>query len=509
MKTAAKFLNYYLSISAIITCFLQFPVQASKAIATHACAEFNVPPTVQNASCGYVTVPEFHDRTTKNTFKLAFIRLKSTGNNPNATPLIMEQGGPGASSFHRIRHFVPEGILLPLQQQRDILLIEQRGSYYSQPSLPCDRDEFPTICKERLESEGINLDAFNMVQHANDIALVTQTLGYDRFNYYGTSYASQLALYLLRQHPQKLRTVILDATIATDSDIGFYQLESFSRALRNIFAACDRDRFCQQNYPNLEQELSHLLDRLDRDPQSIRIAIAGEENAGEENAHYYFLNGQTFAFFIRDFLYNAHQYAPQLPRLIHDVNREDFTLFKSIYRQRLREAFPFANGMRFATICAAPNPPIPSLALDPTLPFLKKIVILSGTLADFCSLYPVTPLPDRVYEPIRSDIPTLILHGEYDPITPLPYGEYVARFLSNVSIFEYPGLGHGVLEQGNCPVIMALEFLDRPQQIPDRSCIAKMGQWGIWENVLAPNSELNDGLDAAKSGRRKLEVDRF
>ncbi|WP_204103659.1 MULTISPECIES: alpha/beta fold hydrolase [Spirulina sp. CCY15215] len=465
----------------------KYSAEAAELIETHSCANFDVPATVENASCGYVTVPEFHDRATKTSFKLAFIRLKSTGNNSDSTPLIMEQGGPGASSFHRVRHFTPEGILLPLQKQRDILLIEQRGAYYSRPYLQCDRAEFPSICKERLEGEGINLDAFNMVQHAHDIALVTQTLGYDRFNYYGTSYASQLALYLLRQYPQRLRTIILDATIATDSDIGFYQLESFSRALRNIFAACDRDRFCQQNYPNLEQELTHLLEKLERDPLSISISIEGEEKE-----HYYFLNGQTFAFFLRDFLYDAHQYAPQLPRLIYDLNREDFTLFKNIYRQRLKEAFPLANGMRFATICAAPNPPIPSLNLKPTLLLLQRITIISGTLVDFCSFYPVTPLANSVYEPIRSDIPSLILHGEYDPITPLPYGEYVAHFLSKAYIFEYPGLGHGVLEQGNCPIIMALEFLDRPQQSPDRTCIAKMGQWGVWENVLSPNSELNE-----------------
>lgn len=475
-------------IAAIVACSVQFPARGNNIVETHACDRFELPSGVKNARCGYVTVPEFHDRATETTFKIAFVLLESTGDRNNSTPLIMERGGPGASSFARIRHFVPEGILLPLQTQRDILFVEQRGAYYSQPYLPCDRNESPTNCKKRWEQEGIDLDAFNMVQHANDIAFVTQSLGYNRFNYYGTSYASQLALYILRQHPQKLHTMILDSTIAADSDIGAYQFPSLSRALRNIFRACDRDRLCQDDYPDLEQKFTHLLAQLKHNPQHLTITI--DEKKGEE---YFYLNPDTFTIFVRNFLYDAHQYASQLPRLIHDLNRGNFTLFKKIYRQRIEETILLADGMRFATICAAPNPPHPDLGLPPLLPSLVQISTISTTLTDFCKLfYPVTPLPDSVYEPVRSDIPTLILHGEYDPITPLPYGEYVARFLENAYIFEYPGLGHGVLEQGNCPVIMALAFLDRSQRSPDRSCIAKMGQWGVWEDVLLPNSKLNE-----------------
>ena len=398
--------KYYLSVAAIVACFGQFSARAgeiveTQIVETQPCDRFDLPSRVENARCGYVTVPEFHDRATGRTFKLAFVLLKSTGDRNNSTPLVMERGGPGASSLQRIRHFIPRGILLPLQRQRDILFIEQRGAYYSQPYLPCERDEFPTSCKERWEREGINLDAFNMVQHADDIALVTQSLGYDRFNYYGTSYASQLALYILRQHPQRLRSVILDATIATDSDIGFYQFQSFSRALSNIFRACDRDRLCRDNYPNLEQQFTQLLAQLEQNPQNLTIAIAGKT---EEE--YYYLNADTFTIFVRNFLYDAHQYAPQLPRLIHDLSRDDFTLFKNIYRQRLQEAVILADGMRFATICAAPNPPHPDLGLPPLLPSLEQISIPLTTLSNFCEFfYPVTTLPIAFTNPSAAIFP--------------------------------------------------------------------------------------------------------
>ena len=198
-----------------------------------------------------------------------------------------------------------------------------------------------------------------------------------------------------------------------------------------------------------------------------------------------------FALTLHGILYQAHKNAAQLPQLVQTLMAEDTTFFRELYHQHIRETIRFANAMRFATICAAPQPPNPYLALSPAFSQFNRVQV--ATLPHFCQLYPVTPLPDSVYQPVRSDIPTLILHGEYDPITPLPYGQYIARFLSNADVFEYPGLGHGVLEQGHCPIIMTLAFLDRPQQTPDRSCIAKMGQWGIWENVLLPNSELNNG----------------
>jgi hypothetical protein len=75
-------------------------------------------------------------------------------------------------------------------------------------------------------------------------------------------------------------------------------------------------------------------------------------------------------------------------------------------------------------------------------------------------------------EPVHSDIPTLVLAGEYDPITPPAWGQRTASMLENSSYFEYPGMGHGLSIAHNCPQEMMFAFWDDPTVAPDDACIA-------------------------------------
>jgi hypothetical protein len=78
-------------------------------------------------------------------------------------------------------------------------------------------------------------------------------------------------------------------------------------------------------------------------------------------------------------------------------------------------------------------------------------------------------------EPVYSDIPTLILAGEYDPITPPSWGQIAAETLPSSYYFEFPGVGHGTSVSGkDCPVNIALAFLDDPTSQPDTTCLNEM-----------------------------------
>ena len=75
---------------------------------------------------------------------------------------------------------------------------------------------------------------------------------------------------------------------------------------------------------------------------------------------------------------------------------------------------------------------------------------------------------------VTSDLPTLILAGAYDPVTPPQWGLIAASPLPRSFFFEFPGVGHAVIDGGNCPLNMALAFLDTPTSAPDGNCIAGM-----------------------------------
>jgi len=79
-------------------------------------------------------------------------------------------------------------------------------------------------------------------------------------------------------------------------------------------------------------------------------------------------------------------------------------------------------------------------------------------------------------EPVVSDVPALVMVGEFDPITPPAWAERAAETLSHGYFFEYPGVEHGASASPGCPRQMMIAFLDDPTAVPDNACIADMRQ---------------------------------
>lgn len=102
-------------------------------------------------------------------------------------------------------------------------------------------------------------------------------------------------------------------------------------------------------------------------------------------------------------------------------------------------------------------------------------VNLGEAVFTICEIWGAKEADPIENEPVASDIPTLVLAGEYDPVTPPSWGEMAAEGLSNSFYYQFPGVGHGAsVSGGECPLSIALAFLDDPTTEPDGSCIADM-----------------------------------
>ena len=438
-----------------------------------------------SASCGYVTLPQDYDEPTGGRVNIFYTRIHSE--NPQPDPLVYLVGGPGSSGA-RLLPGSFRAYLHAFAADRDIIVIDQRGTGFSKPPLYCheaqrhldeilqsrhqDRAELTLEvlrrCHARLSRNGIQFNAFHSENSARDIVNVLLSLGYERWNLVGVSYGSRLALTMMRAHPQHIRSVILDSVYPPQADIFLDSYYNGERALKVLFDACRASESCHARYPNLENVFYALYHRLNVSPMTVGYQTLDIEISG------YRLYDWVFSW-----LYSVRA-IQSIPRWIDElsegrpqkaaragVNYEAQPLtalsLGMHYTVQCQEEYISPGGRDYAAIVAA-HPHLSG--------YLGYAVEGVGTVQRLCGLWQAEARP-LANSPVASGIPTLLLSGDFDPITPPTYADLAAQTLSTSYSFVWPQVGHGVLRSDDCAVSIALDFIETPAVEPDGGCIAK------------------------------------
>src|SRR5262249_14029047 len=124
-------------------------------------------------------------------------------------------------------------------------------------------------CNDRLVREGNDLSGYSSAATAQDIADLMTALGYDRFNLYGLSYGTRVALTALRDQPgARIRSVVLDSTVPLQVAL-VSTGSALERSFDRLLADCAADPGCAAAYPNLRQTTFNLIDQLNREPLTL------------------------------------------------------------------------------------------------------------------------------------------------------------------------------------------------------------------------------------------------
>ena len=115
-----------------------------------------------------------------------------------------------------------------------------------------------------------------------------------------------------------------------------------------------------------------------------------------------------------------------------------------------------------------------TLARHPELAGLYANSQQGELIYTICGLWDAGGAAPQANEPVFSELPVLILNGEFDPITPPAWGEHAAESLPNARVFTFPGIGHGASTVDPCPAEMFTAFLRDPSGLLDSGCIAAM-----------------------------------
>jgi pimeloyl-ACP methyl ester carboxylesterase len=488
-----KFLGIGLFLYLVFTNFI--PVEAQQpeprdAFTTTSCADFQLPAaweTSPRVQCGFLSVPEDHNAPGGNQIQLGVVILKSPSTTPLADPVFIAQGGPGGSTIDTYTKLIR--LDTPLGANRDIVLWDQRGTLFSTPNLLCSEfldETIPTLdqiltpdenerlalqaaqaCRDRLDGQGINLSAYDSLQNAADIEALRQALGYEKINYYGVSYGTLLGLHFARLFPDSLRSLVLDAVVPPQTNFLLNAGQSMTRSFNELFQACEADPECSAAYPNLEQVFFDVLDELDREPASVQV-FDGETGIVYDTL----INGDLFQSTIFQLLYPT-EIIPFLPKIIADASERNFDFLANAILPLIIFDRTISEGMYFSVICAEDADYDMSDINTSGLP--DRIGEAEGrdlaTFLKLCQTWDVAPLSAEEDSPVSSPVPTLLLSGRFDPITPPAYASQVKETLPNSFDLVFPNGGHGQAFGGDCQDQILLSFLNDPDQTPDASCV--------------------------------------
>lgn len=463
---------------------------------TEATCEFDVP-SGREVTCGWLTVPEDHfDANNDNTIELHVAIFASDSDDPAEDPIIYLEGGPGGEALEAIP-LAFEVRFASFLANHDLIMFDQRGTGYSIPSLACPNvtelsfelldqdiptDEASTLgqeallaCRDRLQEEGVNLAAFNSAQSAADLDTLRQALGYDQWNLWGISYGTRLAQTTMRDFPAGLRSVVLDSTYPLEANLLTDTPANMARAFDVFFAGCLADEACNEAYPELETVFYDTIDQLNE--EKIIVPVTNFLTGDTYEAYF---SGNDLLGVLFQSLY-ATEIIPELPKLIYDVNAGETSDLSTLLSSFLINSDFVSIGMQFSVQCNEENSftndaeVTTAIEAHPELAgFFDYSPNLGGRTLSICDIWGAGTADAVENEPVFSDIPTFVLAGEYDPITPPAWGELVASHLDNAYYHEFPGTGHGVTVSSDCAFDMMQAFLAEPTSAPDASCIADM-----------------------------------
>jgi pimeloyl-ACP methyl ester carboxylesterase len=442
--------------------------------------------------CGFVQVPE--DRTLPEghvvRLAVAIFRSPVPATRP---PVFFLGGGPGSFVLADFGPRVSGSLAQDLTAGRDFVMFDQRGVGFSQPSLYCQElvtHKYATItsnpsrvqaienhvaaafaCRDRLTGAGIDLADYNTPASAADVNDIRVALDYGPINVWGLSYGTRLALAVERDFPEAVHSLVLDSAMPPQVNQLVDQAANAERAFRVLFDGCDANAACSAAYPNLEAHFYELVAQLNTTPVTY-----GAQHPRTGVVYNVVLTGDRLVETLNAALVQAFL-IPLVPFVIESVRAGDFTLMSQA-TSLLSFDDSHSTGMFYSVSCADDAS---RTSLQQVLAAQRNVrpeiahALYRDSRLRICAGWGASQPQPAAGTPVVSDVPTLILAGEYDPLTPPQYATIAGRTLRNSRSFVFPAVGHNVQRSTPCAHSMMIDFLAAPTSAPDAGCIVGMG----------------------------------
>jgi pimeloyl-ACP methyl ester carboxylesterase len=441
-------------------------------------------------TCYDLVVRADRDDPASGTVRVRVAVYRSPESDRKPDPIVLLSGGPGGSALD----WGATAMTGAGWSDRDFIVLDQRGTGVSTPSLNCPEIEAvgiqelstrpteadgapPTTeaavraCRDRLIAAGIDLRDYHSAIVADDLQDLRGLLGYTAWNLYGVSYGSRLALTVLRDHPAGVRSVILDSPAPPSVDLEASLPPAIVASLSNVFAQCAASAACAAAHPKLESRFWALTEHLTTSPMRFMSTTpVGDLSIVVDGAGVIAVS--SLAFYDREFLRD-------LPGKIERIERDPAVLWEVSGDATIVTDQAIAEGVELSTLCSEERPYTSIAAVREAVAGLRPSVrtfalARAAYVLELCKLWDVPTLPGE-NEAVTSAVPTLIVSGGLDAVTPPSFSETAAATLSRAQRFVIPNEVHHLLGSSDCAEKLMAGFLADPTAAVDGACVSAAG----------------------------------
>src|SRR5262249_28158589 len=208
-------------------------------------------------------------------------------------PIVWLAGGPGDDAITEI----PMALAGKLNANRNVIFMSQRGTYTARPKLTCEAVDrwaantldmpydaaatasaysvAPLKCRRELTALTTDLGAYNTLESADDLEALRVALHVAKWNVYGISYGTDLALLYMRQHPGGIRSVAIDGVLPPSLAGGVAAWISAGEGINAVFKACRDQAACRRRYGDIGATFRRLVIRYEASTETVAVHVQG------------------------------------------------------------------------------------------------------------------------------------------------------------------------------------------------------------------------------------------
>lgn len=431
---------------------------------------------VNDLLCG--TYHVFENRETQHGRMLPLkVILLPAREGPSKGVVYVFAGGPGEAGTEYAQW-------LPLSwenKNHDVVIVDPRGTGEGH-RLDCDfpkpanaqerlmsRIVFLESCHEKL-SKTADLTQYSTAAVAQDVDEIRQTLGHDKIIVRGGSYGSRTAITYIKMFGQRVSRAILTGVFPFENRASLNVMEDQRNALDAVFADCARDPECHAAYPNPQEDMNIVRQRLRQEPARVTV-----KNPAAGQAEVVEYTDRMFGTAIVNRL-GSIEAGRTIPLVLKRARAGDFSpLVQGASSTSNPKNGPrgYAWGLYHSVICTEDVARISLRDIERGASRAIASVEQAYERQIVCKNWPKTNLPADHFQPFRSPVPTLMISGDLDPVTPPRWAEVARRSFPNSLHLIVPA-AHS-FPRVPCMGVIGQQFMRTGDvQNLDSSCIAKM-----------------------------------